>query len=63
MAEKEFIAALSGLIIGHLYIYLKEILPISHHLEILKTPRFITPLSDWILKISNEVNLRRGIQN
>ena len=32
---------LIGLIVGHMYIYLKEILPISHKVRILATPRFV----------------------
>jgi hypothetical protein len=32
---------LIGLLVGHLYIYLKEILPISHRKNFLATPRFM----------------------
>ncbi len=39
--NEKFIYSLSGLIIGHLYIVLKEILPISHRKYYLDTPRFM----------------------
>ena len=32
---------LIGLLVGHIYIFLKEILPISHKINIIKSPDFL----------------------
>ena len=32
---------LIGVVVGHLYIVLKDILPVSHRINILQTPKFL----------------------
>ena len=57
-ASERVVYAVSGVVIGHLYIYFKEILPITHRKYFLDTPRFINRFSDWFLKIMGENNER-----
>ena len=46
--------AVSGLVVGHLYIYFKDILPVSHGKNYLKTPKFIDFLAQKFLKLTGE---------
>lgn len=39
-----------GLIVGHFYIFLKEVLPISHRKNFLKTPFFMTKLGQIVIQ-------------
>jgi len=53
----------SGLIIGHLYIFLKEILPVSHRKYYLDTPFFMNKAANWFLAKLGEANPNRNINN
>ncbi len=44
----------SGVVVGHLYVYLKEILPVSHRKYFLDTPRFINKFASWFLSVMGE---------
>ena len=52
--NEKFIYALSGLIVGHLYIYLKEIIPVRYQKYYLDTPRVINLLADKFLTLLGE---------
>lgn len=54
LLEDSWYVAVSSLIVGHLYIYLKEILPVKARLYYLDTPRFINKISDKFLHLMGE---------
>ena len=60
MIDFSIIHALSGFIIGHLYITFKEILPVSHRLYYLDTPRIFNLAADKFLKL---MNYKRNLNN
>lgn len=56
--------AVSGLVVGHLYIYFKDILPISHGKNFLKTPEFVQNLAGRFLRLVGEdVEVPRNVVN
>ena len=58
--EHRFIYGISGILVGHSYIYFKEILPITHRKYFLETPRIMNVAGRWFLKVmgTEEGNLR-----
>lgn len=54
--EDRWIIAVSSLIVGHMYIYLKEILPVAKRVYWLDTPRFVNIISDKFLELMGEKN-------
>ena len=59
--EHRFIYGISGVLVGHSYIYFKEILPITHRKFFLDTPRWCNKLGSWFLRVMKveEQNGRR----
>ncbi len=51
--NERFIYGLSGLVVGHLYIFLKEILPITKRKFYLDTPSFMNIAAEKFLKLMN----------
>jgi hypothetical protein len=49
---ESFSYALVGLVVGHLYIYFKDILPISHGKQFLRTPFFLEKFGEKIFGIN-----------
>ena len=47
--------AVSGIIIGHAYIYLKEILPVTHRKSFLETPRWANWLGNKFMELDNKL--------
>lgn len=54
LLEDSWYIALSSLVVGHMYIYLKELLPVKHRLYFLDTPHFINILSNAFLGLMGE---------
>lgn len=46
---KGVVKAISGIVIGHLYIFLKKHLPLKMNRDPLYTPRVINKLAFWLL--------------
>ena len=54
IAQGDIYQSVSGIVVGHTYIYLKEILPISHRKFFLQTPAWVNWLGEKILELTNE---------
>lgn len=54
------ICLLIGIVIGHCYYFLVEVLPNSHNVDIIKTPQFCKDIIDYISVSSTQPNA--GIQ-
>lgn len=54
--EDRVIYAVSALIVGHSYYFLKEVLPVVKRVSLLNTPAFMNKFASWFLHIMNERN-------